>query len=199
MYTVTNGPCTRLNSTNAVLKAFLLAYNNHQDLVLSPDDMWFIVCLQYAKYVNDHAEQLRSLFVEHSEGKKVLCVMELAFLSDENDWSYFFGAIKREMGKNVKGEISEILTANFTTTGEVESLLSAACIMHTFRHYFDFQRMRCICGIRQVHFMGTLDDWKLLRIKTGKLKTYCISGNGKDDFGAYIDGILPIFDQFIET
>ncbi|CAF1405985.1 unnamed protein product [Rotaria sordida] len=131
MYTVTNGPCTRLNSTNAVLKAFLLAYNNHQDLVLSPDDMWFIVCLQYAKYVNDHAEQLRSLFVEHSEGKKVLCVMEPAFLSDEND-----------------------------------------------------------C---------TLDDWKQLRIKTGKLKTYCIGDNGKDDFGAYIDGILPIFDQFIET
>jgi hypothetical protein len=84
MHTVTNGPCTQLNLTNAVLQAFLLAYNNHQDLVLSPDDMWLVVSLQFAEYINDHAEQLRSLFVEHSEGKKMLCVMESA-LSDEND------------------------------------------------------------------------------------------------------------------
>jgi hypothetical protein len=53
---------------------------------------------------------------------------------------------------------------------------------------------------RQHHFfIGTLDDWKLLRTKTQKLKAYCIGGNGKGDFGGYIDGILPIFDQFIET
>jgi len=84
MYTVTNGPCTQLDFTNAVLQAFLLAYNSHQDLVLSPDDMWLVVSLHFAEYLNDHAEQLRSLFVEHSEGKKTLCVMESA-LSDEND------------------------------------------------------------------------------------------------------------------
>ena len=47
-----------------------------------------------------------------------------------------------------------VLTADFTTTGKVESILSTACIMHAFKPYFDYRRMMCICGIRQVHFMG---------------------------------------------
>ena len=84
IYSVTNGPCTELSFTNAVLEAFLLAYNTHQHLVLSPDDMWLVVCIQFAEYVNKHVEQLRSLFVEHSDGKKLLRVIE-SRSSDEND------------------------------------------------------------------------------------------------------------------
>jgi hypothetical protein len=78
----------------------------------------------------------------------------MLFVMPHVSGSYFFGAMKREIDKNVKGEISDILTANFTTTGQVESLLSAACMMHTFRDYFEYSRMLCICGIRQIHFMG---------------------------------------------
>jgi hypothetical protein len=84
----------------------------------------------------------------------VLQAKYVVFFMPHVSGSYFFGAMKREIDKNVKGEISDILIANFTTTGPIESLLSAACMMHTFRHYFDYIRMRSICGIRQIHFMG---------------------------------------------
>jgi hypothetical protein len=42
--------------------------------------------------------------------------------------------------------------------------------------------------------MGTLDDWNHLRQKTEELKKFTMS-----DFGSYIDGVLSIIDQFIET
>ncbi len=42
--------------------------------------------------------------------------------------------------------------------------------------------------------LGTLDDWKRLRDKTEQLKLF-----SKDRFHQYVDGVLPIFDQFIET
>ncbi|CAF3197819.1 unnamed protein product [Rotaria sp. Silwood2] len=54
-----------------------------------------------------------------------------------------------------------------------------------------------MCGIRNVHFMGTSEDWKLLRYKTTKLKNFTVPN--RDDFGSYIDGVLPIIDQFIQT
>jgi hypothetical protein len=150
LYTVANGPCTEMSS-NAVLQAFISAYNQHHDIVLSPDDMWMIVCLKFAEHVNENAEQLRSLFVEHQEGKIELTVRDF---QSEHEWDNFFDAMKVKISANVKGDVCRVLTADFTTTGKVESILSSACIMHAFKPYFDYRQVRCICGIRQVHFMG---------------------------------------------
>lgn len=151
LYTITNGPHTE-TSPNPVLQAFISAYNQHHDMVLSPDDMWMIVCIQFAAYVNENAEQLRSLFVEHPDGKKDLTVRNL---QDEYQWDDFFDAMKVQITNNVKGDVCHLLAANFTTTGKVESILSTACIMHAFKPYFRYKKFaRYICGIRQVHFMG---------------------------------------------
>ncbi|CAF4526994.1 unnamed protein product, partial [Rotaria sp. Silwood2] len=149
LYTITNGPHTE-TSTNAVLQAFVSAYNQHHDIVLSPDDMWMMVCMQFADYVNANAEQLRSLFVEHHDGKINLTVEDF---QREDEWDNFFDAMKVKIMQNVKDDVCRVLTADFTTTGKVESILSSACIMHAFKPYFNYRRMRCICGIRQVHFM----------------------------------------------
>lgn len=150
LYTTTNGPYTE-TSSNAVLQAFVSAYNQHHDIVLSPDDMWMVICMRFAKYVNDNAEQLRSLFVEHQDGKITLIVRDLL---TEHQWNDFFAAMKVKITNNVKGNVCSVLEADFTTTGKVESILSTACIMHAFKPYFTYRRIRCICGIRQVHFMG---------------------------------------------
>jgi hypothetical protein len=57
----------------AFYRAFCMAYNSHYDIILSPDDVWMIVCLQFTKYVNANSEAMRELFVSH-EGKKKLVV-----------------------------------------------------------------------------------------------------------------------------
>jgi hypothetical protein len=160
LYTIANGSHTEM-STNAVLQAFISAYNQHHDLVLSPDDMWMVVCLQFAAYVNTNAEQLRTLFVEHQEGKKTLTVRDFR---RDHEWDQFFDAMKLKISQNVKNDVCRVLTADFTTTGKVESILSTACIMHAFKPYFNYHRMMCICGIRQVHFMGRFCHSLLLDI-----------------------------------
>jgi hypothetical protein len=150
LYTVVNGPHTEISS-NAILEAFLWAYYRHHDIVLSPDDMWLLVCMYFAQYINNNAEQLRSIFVEHEEGKILLQVSDS---EDENDWDKFFDTMKVNIMKKTKNDICELLTANFSTTKKVESILSTACIMNVFKPYFDYQLYFDVCGIRQVHFMG---------------------------------------------
>ncbi|CAF1086697.1 unnamed protein product, partial [Didymodactylos carnosus] len=168
-YTVTNGPYTNAPS-NPVLQAFVNAYNNHEDLILCPDDIWLVICISYAQYVNANAEKLRHIFVDH-QGKKELTVFEPPG-KDERDWTDFFGAMKQEIEQNVKGDIVSVLTANYSTTGKVEAILSNACIMDTFQSYFEYTRVMTMCGIRNVKFMGTLDDWKMLKNKTEQMKAY---------------------------
>ena len=73
---------TSLSENHAVFSAFLYAYNSHEDILLSPDDIWMRICIYFSKYVNENAELLRSLFVDH-EGKKKLTVVQLNQLTPE--------------------------------------------------------------------------------------------------------------------
>ncbi|CAF4548926.1 unnamed protein product, partial [Rotaria sp. Silwood2] len=72
-YTLTNGPASSY-SQNAVLQAFLLAYNQHEDIILSPDDLWLLITIHFSKYVNSKSEQLRHIFVDHQDKKKLVVV-----------------------------------------------------------------------------------------------------------------------------
>ena len=74
---------TSANETHAIFSAFLFAYNSHEDIVLSPDDIWLMVCIYFSQYVNDHAEQLRKLFVDHEDGRKTLTIVQTARLEPE--------------------------------------------------------------------------------------------------------------------
>jgi hypothetical protein len=200
-------------SSNPFLTSFMHAYNNHEDIILSPDDVWTVITLNFTKYVNENAEELRKIFVDH-DGKKKLTVKE-PIGKDENDWTDFFSEMKKQIGKNVKGDIVNTLQSDFTTTGEVESIVSYACIMDTFKQYFSYGRCIPCCGIRNVKFMGNVDDWKNLRKKAENISNFLngnadksiltnisnmLTGNNKvSQFTKYIDDLLPILDKFVDT
>ena len=97
---------------------------------------------------------------------------------------------------HIKDDLCNLLSNNFSTTTKVESLLSSLTIMSTFKKCFHYTYSINSCGIRNVHFMGSLDDWILLRDKTNQLRLFTIEN---DEFFVYINGILPIIDEFIQT
>ena len=75
--------------------------------------------------------------------------------------------------------------------------LSCVAIMDTFQKYFEYECYLTKCGIHNVHFMGTLDDWKDLYRKIEELRKFSLPN--RNSFSNYIDGLLLIVDQFIET
>jgi len=149
LYTTVNGPYTD-KSSNAVLEAFLWAYYRHHDIVLSPDDMWLLVCMYFAVHIHNNTEQLRSIFVEH-EGKILL---KISGSEEENNWDEILHKMKAKVVKNTKTEVNQLLSANFSTTGKVESSLSTACIMRVCKPYLEYRNIIYTSGIRRVHFMG---------------------------------------------
>lgn len=65
---------THNGGNHAILKAFLHAYNSHEDVILSPDDTWLMVCIGFAQYVNDNSKQTRHLFVDHQDKQRLTVV-----------------------------------------------------------------------------------------------------------------------------
>ncbi len=60
--------------------------------------------------------------------------------------------------------------------GRIETILSTAVVMDSFKKYFTYGRMICMCGIRNALFMGTRFDWVKLITKVTALKKYDVDG-----------------------
>jgi len=61
-----------LGASNGFVDAAIMAYNQHHHLILRPEDIWFSVLVQLNVYINEHAEELRSMFVAHKDKKKLV-------------------------------------------------------------------------------------------------------------------------------
>ena len=99
------------------------AYANHMSVTLSPDMVWLLISQGFARYVDYHAEELRSLFVDH-DGEMKLVVQGKDFLFDDADWPKLIGTFASLIDKNTKGDIAQVITADFSTTGPVERVAS---------------------------------------------------------------------------
>jgi hypothetical protein len=180
-------------SSNAFLEAVTTAYNYHNDLVLSPDDVWMVICLQFANYVNNNAEAMRGMFVDHEEKKALVVVSERDLTEDA--WDEFFDLMIKKIIENTKGEIVDTLQCNFTTTTPVEKIISTAVVMDTFKKYFEYDRCYPSCGIRNVLFMGSEVDWIKVLTKLKALKVYDVDTNLVN----YVDQLVPVIEKFIDT
>ncbi|CAF1327890.1 unnamed protein product [Rotaria sordida] len=112
-HVIANGSHTSSRGSHAIFSAFIHAYNSHEDIVLSPDDIWLMICIYFSNYVNQNTEQLRTLFVDH-EGSKLLTIVQVGLI--EPDWKDFLERMRVEIDKSVKHNVIDLLTADFSTT-----------------------------------------------------------------------------------
>ncbi len=178
---------------NGFLEAFMMAYNHHRGVVLSPDDFMIFIGLNFSKYVNENAEKMRDYLVSHQGKEKLTVVTNQG--EGEKYWSGFFEKMKEAIQKKTKNNIVNILECNFSTTSLIENVMSVATIMDCFKQYFDYGRCIPACGITDLHFTGELKDWEEVKSKVSKLKAFTFN----DAWKQYIVGVEGILDQFIDA
>jgi len=197
---------------NNFLGAFISAYNNHGDLILSPDDIWIQIALYMSKYININSEKLRNKFVLH-QGNKKLTIIEYSDYennkannsknNNENDtyenyttkWNKYFQQIINQINDNLQNNLVEEFSCDFSTTEKIHQILSISIIMNSCKNYFSYGRMILGCGINNIHFMGTYDDWYSLTLKIQKFKKYDVD----NILIKYIDHMSIILDEFLNT
>jgi hypothetical protein len=189
-----NHPATATGHRNAFYSMFDVAYANHGQVVLTPDDIWTCISVQFAKYVEANAEALRDLFVSFSGKQKITIDMNSV------DYELFMTLVVDQIAKRTKGGVTESLKYDFSTSTEFDQTMGHLSTMTAMKHYFKYG-MRMMCGIQCVYFTGTLDDWQKLRQKTARLiETYHLDKSEYiHDFKAWGKQIDVILGEFIET
>lgn len=89
-------------------------------------------------------------------------------------------------------------------------MFTVATIMDSFKKYFSYGRMICGCGITDVKFMGTLQDYELILDHLKSLEEFVVVPENtpehkifdvisKDKLHIYIEKMKYIVNNFIET
>lgn len=172
------------------IKGMHQAYADHRPFTLSPDMIWLLICQGFSKHVNKNATELRDVLVDH-QGKKELIVRNDCLLADPEEWKKVIPAFIEDIKESVKGDLVDILSPNFSTTTATARIACEITIMDTFKSFFEYTVLTCICGIPKITLEGTLEDWIELKAKTSKLATYQLNW--------WVDSMLPILDKIIET
>ena len=176
---------------DAFYSCIVRAYANHQSVVLTPDMIWILITQGFSNYVNAHSEEMRPLLVNH-EGKKELVVSTKEdMLSKKANWPKLVGDFTSKINENTKGDIANIITADFTTTSPVERVASQITLMETMKSYFEYVVMRLSCGIPSITLKGTPEDWQSVLDKTRKLEAYGIS--------KWLKELEPILTEFVHA
>lgn len=171
---------------NAFFSMVCLAYAQHRPIVLSPDIMWIIICNGYSQYVNRDPESFRQYLVGH-EGKETLLIKTTPETTAAQKVEKFAELIAKE----TKGDVAELITCNFSTTGMIERMVSQITLMETVKQYFDYLKLVSGCGIPSITLEGTPDDWRLLREKTRKLGEFGVK--------SWTDKLDPILAEFVSA
>ena len=174
-----------------LFKCMVNAYADHHPLVLSPDVVWLIIAQNFSNYVNKHSEEMRDLFVEH-EGKMKIVVTEgndvLGKSGTKGDWEKLLSDFTAGVAANTKGDVAEMLTADFTTTGVTERIASQITLMDAVETFFEWWNMRVACGIPSITLTGTPDDWRKVQAKARSLEKY-----GLEKWSRQLDKVLAEF------
>ena len=131
-------------------KCILQAYADHRPLVLSPDMVWLIISQGFSRYVNANAEEMRYLMVSHEDKMELVVNCDNTLLPDA-DWEELLNDFSTSIATYTKGELADLVTANFTTTGITERIASQISLMDVVKQYFIYTNISASCGISRPH------------------------------------------------
>ncbi len=175
------------SESNAFAQAAYLAYAQHRPLVISPDMIWLMITQGFALHVEENAEELRSIFVDH-EGQINLDVARGSYQPNSRVWwEGIFPDFSKTIAKNTKEEVWGFVAPEFSTTTLVERAAFEITLMDAMSPYFQYS-ISIICGIPEITLEGEPEDWDKIGKQIEQLNNY--------DLDWWTDDLENIIDEF---
>lgn len=177
--------------SDVFFQCMVRAYADHRPVSISPDMVWLLVSQGFARYVNEHPDDLRDQLVSHADKIDLIVESQQDLLSGQADWPKLLDGFTTQIEKHTKGDIANTITADFSTTGLTERLASEITLMESVKSYFNYKVLRIACGIPNITLKGTQHDWQKVIAKTRGLAKYGLR--------EWVESIEPILTEFIHT
>ena len=175
---------------HSFMNALYLSFAEHRKITISPDMIWLLICQGFAQHVDINSEELRDKFVEH-EGKHKITIRRDNFVKGEqNPWENTFPEFCDSIESYVGKELTDLVIADFSTTGVVETAAFQLTLMDAMDNYFSYGVMTS-CGIPSITLKGTSEDWQWILDNIQKFNEY--------ELEWWTSSLIPILQQFVNA
>ena len=179
------------SGTSLFYNCMVEAYAGHYSVILSPDAIWTLISQGFCHHISLNTEKLKDKIVNHEGKMEISVISEYDLYSPLMDWDTLLNGFEIQIAENTKGNIADIMRADFSTTGNTERITSQVMLMSAVKSYFDFAAIHTICGIPTITIEGTPDDWRKIIKKVESLRDY--------DLGWWVDDLKPILQEFVNA
>ena len=179
------------SGTSLFYNCMVEAYAGHYSVILSPDAIWTLISQGFCHHISLNTEKLKDKIVNHEGKMEISVISEYDLYSTLMDWDTLLNGFDIQIAENTKGNIADIMRADFSTTGNTERITSQVTLMSAVKSYFDFAAIHTICGIPTITIEGTPDDWRKIIKKVESLRNY--------DLGWWVDDLKPILQEFVNA
>ena len=179
------------SGTSLFYNCMVEAYAGHYSVILSPDAIWTLISQGFCHHISLNTEKLKDKIVNHEGKMEISVISEHDLYSPLMDWDTLLNGFDIQIAENTKGNIADIMRADFSTTGNTERITSQVTLMSAVKSYFDFAAIHTICGIPTITIEGTPDDWRKIIKKVESLRNY--------DLGWWVDDLKPILQEFVNA
>ncbi len=177
---------------HSFLTGILTAYKEHRPFVISPDIIWLLINQGFARHITNNAEEFRKDIVNFEKKKDLTIITTDIKLGDKNsNWEALFPQFSNQIAHYTGKELTEALTANFSTTTQHTQIASQITIMEAVKEYFNYKVIMIGCGIPQITIEGTIQDWENILAKTKFISKYKLEW--------WTSEIAPIIEQIINA
>jgi len=177
-------------STNSFIETIHLAYAQHHDLLLSPDDIWIQIALGVSIHINQNFGKLHSKVVHSPEKKELFVRMDNLADMKSNDWSQLIDTFALMAQAKIKPEFYNTMLPEFSTsTPETRTVLNVI-LLSSVKESLSM-RGASGCGIPNVVLLGEKKDWEQILVRLDQLAQY--------DLQFWTDELKPIIREFVNA
>jgi len=175
---------------NSFLQTVHLAYAQHHNLVLSPDDIWIQIALGVSLHINENFDALQTRVVKSAKKEALIVRMDdLVNLKEEN-WKQLIDTFALMARQKTTAEFYQTMLPEFSTSTPETKTVLHTILLSSLKEVISLSGASG-CGIPNVVLLGTREDWVTLLQHVEQLDRY--------DLQFWTVELKPILQEFINA
>ena len=148
-------------TTNPLISAAKLAFDQHRPLCLSPDMIWLTILQGVAEHCYDSLLSRSESVLPKAQ--IVVSTKDLPFGSLEADWNSIVQLASANAKDLIPDELELLFSTSFSTTGRAEQTAYDLTLLSGLDRFVTTLDSLAICGFPSITIEGTKSDWKAAR------------------------------------
>jgi hypothetical protein len=178
------------SGSNSFIQTIHLAYAQHHDLVLSPDDIWIQIALGVSIHINEQFDRLNAQVLNSPEKEELFVRMDDLANMEPADWQRLIDTFAILAKQKIKPDFYRTMLPEFSTsTAETRTVLNAILLSTVKKSLL--MHGASGCGIPNVVLLGKKEDWQKILLHLDELAKY--------DLQFWTDELKPIIQECVNA